>query len=593
MRVSWTRGSGIAALAAMAVLLQGADAVRAQYNQYGYSNPPQQQQNPAAYSAQQPWQSFAPQASGQPYAAPTQPASRYAQTPPYTAMAYSAMEHHGEGHQNYTEQVPAQVPAAGCPTGNCQGQAPAPAPAYQGSYSGCDGGCYNSYNTFNGGQSYCQCAGQHAGVGCLDGACGGCRPQWFGGVYGLLMDRDRGPYVPISFSTPTPGAPGYYPADGEVNLEVRDADIDYQAGVEFRLGAYMGGGRGAGGCGYGGCDAYGCGAGSCGCGPTHGWEVVYWGLFEESATSFVTDTTVDANRLYGMIDFRGWEYSPTGLVADYRPVNDYYDYGPPTEDRTAPYDVEVRQFSVRNTFSMQNIEANLLRIPALSSGCSGAGACGMGGSACGMGGCGAGGCDGCCSMGGCGGCGASLPRYSVTTVLGARFLRMDDDFWFRTDFERMDTNVQSFLAYNVQTDNTLYGGQLGCRGTYRCGSSGRLALHCASNVGLYGNHIEVAQWMDAPTAGTVRHANNGNDSTYVENDKDDVSILGELRLGASYRYSCNCRVYGGWRVMGVTGVALTTDQIPPSFNSPAQVGWIHSNGSLLIHGLQTGIEYNY
>ena len=346
------------------------------------------------------------------------------------------------------------------------------------------------------------------------------------------------------------------------------------------------------------------GAAGCGCGPTYGFEFVYWGLFEEDGFATVSDTTTDANRLYGMMDFRGLEYTPTGLLADYRSANVFYDYGPPTVDNTAPYDVEIRNFSVRSTFSMQNAELNLLRLPALSYGC---GAYNGGGRFLGRsGGCGAGGCDSCCGAGGCsgvggccdtgGGCGCAggcAPRLSVTTVLGARFMRIDEDFWFRSDYERMDTNALGFLAYNVQADNTLYGAQLGCRSTYRLGCTGRFALHCNSNVGVYGNHIEVAQWMDAPTGGVVRFANNGNDTFYVENEKDDVSILGEVRLGASYQYNCNCRLYGGWRAIGVTGVALTTDQIPSSFNSPNQVAWIHSNGSLLIHGLQAGVEYNY
>ena len=617
MRVIWIKRIALTAIAAAAVVLQGAGAAFAQYNPYSFSSQPQpagqnqysaqtqysgqaqytgqpQQQAPPAYSAQpsnQPQQSFATQQAWQGYSAQPQNlpypdysnlgAAQQQPAPQYTAMSYAAMEHHAEPAPAMVEHTAAPAPtASSCATGNCQPQG-APAPMYQGSYGGgCDGGCYN-YNTFDqgcGGIGYgigrrAGCGG--CGQGCLSGACCGCRPRWFGGVYGLLMERDRGPYVPISFSTPTPAGYGYYPANGEVNLELRDADIDFQGGLEFRLGRYFGcgGGCGAGGC--GGCDSSGCG-----CGPTYGMEFVYWGLFEEDATSTVSDTFVDANRLYGMIDFRGLEYDPgTG----YRSVNDYYDYGPPTADHRTPVDVEVRSFTVRSTFSMQNIEANLLRLPILCGGCGA------------YGGCGAGGCCGGCDSTGCGvSCGGCLPRYSLTTVIGARFMRFDDDFWFRSDYEAdpAGTPTTGWLAYNVETDNMLYGTQLGCRGVYRLGSAGRFALHCSSNVGVYGNHIEVAQWMDSPT-GTVRYANNGNDTFYVENEKDDVSILGELRLGASYQCSCNCRVYGGWRVLGATGVALSTDQIPSSFNSPAQTAWIHSNGSILVHGLQAGVEYNY
>jgi len=47
----------------------------------------------------------------------------------------------------------------------------------------------------------------------------------------------------------------------------------------------------------------------------------------------------------------------------------------------------------------------------------------------------------------------------------------------------------------------------------------------------------------------------------------------------------------------MTGLARATDQIPSvfitPFITPAQVGAIASDGSMLLHGLQTGIEFSY
>ncbi|HEX6961792.1 MAG TPA: hypothetical protein VF175_08000, partial [Lacipirellula sp.] len=76
--------------------------------------------------------------------------------------------------------------------------------------------------------------------------------------------------------------------------------------------------------------------------------------------------------------------------------------------------------------------------------------------------------------------------------------------------------------------------------------------------------------------------------------KTDVSMLGELRLGASYQATPHCRVYGGWRAMGITGVALATSQTPTAFLDTTQMSnYVNSNGSLILHGLQTGVEWNY
>ena len=80
----------------------------------------------------------------------------------------------------------------------------------------------------------------------------------------------------------------------------------------------------------------------------------------------------------------------------------------------------------------------------------------------------------------------------------------------------------------------------------------------------------------------------------VSATKTDVSMLGELRLGASYQYSCHCRLYGGWRAIGVTGIALATDQAPNQFLDVAQLQrYVNSNGSMILHGLQAGVEWNY
>jgi hypothetical protein len=46
--------------------------------------------------------------------------------------------------------------------------------------------------------------------------------------------------------------------------------------------------------------------------------------------------------------------------------------------------------------------------------------------------------------------------------------------------------------------------------------------------------------------------------------------------------------------MGITGVALATSQTPVAFLDAAQMSnYVNSNGSMILHGLQTGVEWNY
>ena len=620
MRFSWTKGRSMMVVSAALMALQGVPTALAQFVPYG-GNQTQGYNQYQAYSAQQAQPQYVARAfqgsetrGGSPTLsqpmesiAPGQVQRGVSQAAPVQAAPMQV--------QNYSS-----APAAGC---NCQQQAPAvnysqPAPVYSQpaatsypSYPAASGGyassSCNTYNTLDAGSGVgASYGGNYLGVG------GGRRGnrQWFGGVYGLYMERDGNPWKALAFSTAAANPAGYYPADNEFVVNLTDIDNDTFAGAEVRFGATFGGG--------------GCGS----CGPRYAWEVAYWGLDEDDTSFVATDLVADANRLYGMIDYRGLEYDSG---AGYRPVNDYFDYGPPTEPDTVGADViRVRSITARNVFSMQNMELNLLRMSVLSGGTyrgagvaggagfggrglgsrglggrrggfggGAAGGCGTGYGSCGAGGCDSGGCSSCagggCASGSCGvsscgtGCG---PRYSVTGLFGVRYLRVDEDFMFRADFENETTPGLGFLSHNIDVDNHLVGAQLGFNGIYRMGCSGRWALHCNTVVGVYNNHTEVWNRMDSPT-GNLRFANGGNESFDLRYEDDDIAMIGELRAGVSYQYSCNWRLFSGYRATGISGVALAFDQIQPSQISPSQVSYVDSDGSIFLHGLQAGVEFTY
>lgn len=532
MRVSWTNRRRLTVLMATFVALHGAGAASAQVAQYSYPGQAQQpsygvQQEPLGYAAQQP----APRYAAQP------PMSgdtiRVASLPRYnTVMAYQV----NNAPTPAVDPVP-PVPPMPVEEGITQGN-PMPnvyenSPVYQGDrgYYGTYDGCGCLYNTFNCGDTYRYggletCCQRHR---CMQDCYCGYGNRWFGGVYGLMMERDGNSEVPLAFVT-TNGV-GTFPADAEVALTTSDADVGFQGGLEIRFGSYFGG-------------VVGCNPRDCR--PRRAWEAVYWGLFEDSNTSVITDTTGDATRTFGMIDFTGLQYDDGGGP---RSVNVYFDTGLPITDNTAPVDVEIRSLTVRGTFQLQNFEANLLRLPVLN--------------------------------------GGANSRYELATSVGFRFMRIDDDFSLRSDFEIDPTGAATLdsLTYGVETDNTLYGAQIGGNGSYRVGS-GRLSLHCDTAVGLYGNHMSATQRMTGATFVV------GGTPMLVENEEDDISVVGEMRVGASYQCHNNWRLYGGWRVVGLTGVARATDQIPSQFITPGQIG-IATDGSMLVHGLQTGMEFSY
>lgn len=600
MRVTKLFGLGL--LSATAALL-GSTASQAQYQATQYPG----------YGAQ-------PQGQYQPYQAYQQPSQGYIvpQGPaPRVAMNFQDPVPHAASEQpvalpptgadcncqpapaaNYTMPAPVAAPApvyttpsAGCSTGQCStgmggvGYGGSPYGAYD---------CGNTgYNTF--GCSYgAGAAAVRRGLG--GGLAGGYGHggNWFGGVYGLLMERDIADKVPLAFTAVDGTYPvgGYAPSD-TITLTTRNVDLGYQGGFEARVGKWLG------------CDP-------CGCGPRWGVEGGYWQLFEESNTA--VNVQSGTLRIYSMMDFRGLQYDPgTG----YRPMNDYYDFGTPIQpDVGDPIRVDLAR--VRSSFEVINAEVNLLRVSLFGAGGFGVAAgpgigygAGLGGrlaarrgaGTCGYGGCDAGGCDlsGCttggCAAGGCDTCGGGScgcgcgPRFSLTSLFGFRYLQIDESFMYGVDFTNTVSSATGFMNYHADVENRLYGFQIGSRGLYRLGCAGKWGLNFGVNGGIYGNDAEVHQYFDSPT-GNVQYIATG-DNFDVRATRSDVSFVGEIRAGLSYQHSCRTRLYGGWRAIGVTGVALATDQVPAAFIDPAHLNYVNTNGSLLLHGLQAGVEFCY
>ena len=588
-----------------------------------YNQPAQAYNQPAqGYSQPTPGYNQPAQGYNRPTQAFNQPAQGYGYNPQIAYGQQPAQPRYAMAMQNGEPSLnaPAESVAPGIPhpaapqPADSQSYSPAPSPMVTENYGGYDPGAttgpgcncqtpgaapaqssmaYESYPTDGCATGGCNDGG-YAGYGCATGGCGGystygcglnqcdggrlgglIRPRgcnhWFGGVYGLLMERDYGDKVPLTFAAAglTPGVPpGNYPGSNAVVLTTRNVDTGFQPGVEFRLGRTFGGS-------YDPCSG-------CCSAPCWGLEGVYWTLFEEDAYAQYVDSSM--LRTYSMIDPRGLEYNPgTG----YRPMRDYMDYGPPVEDHSAGGDIRIDLARVRSSFEVQNFEINLLRLPLVGGGVA---ACGA--SACG-------GCDSGCSSpcGGCDTCGTATcgrgcgSRFSAVTLCGFRYMQFDESFMYGVNFTNTTSAATGFMDYHSDVTNDLYGFQLGSNGMYRIGC--KWGLHLGANFGLYGNDIDVHQYFNSPT-GNVRYIGDTGNNFNANASKTDVAMIGELRLGASYQYSCHCRLYGGWRAIGVTGIALATDQVPNAFIDAAQMNnYVNSNGSLILHGMQAGVEWNY
>ena len=497
----------------------------------------------------------------------------------------------------------APVASAGCATGNCGG----------GGYV-TTGAAYPtaSYGTSSYGAPACNVSSYVPAP----------KRQWFVGVYGLYMQRDNPGKALGAISIEDASTIGgtYYPDPAvDTFLFTTSADVDPQFGGEIRFGS-----------------TFGC-ADACGGGQPFAWEIGYWQLEEDSSMGVMTETgTVSAantRRIVGMRNYAGLEFDPDGAAGAnwaYRPLNDYAGYQIPVDGDPASTDIRVLGVRVRQRFEMKNLELNFWRFghPTESAGLAGGGL-GLGGRGLagrGLGGrrlsgapgCGAYGGGGSCGTGACGVGGACGPaacqpcrpprRFFINGLAGLRYMKIDEDFALAQQFTVVDAagdplagqptsylgtfpegDVNTFF-HDIEADNQLVGFQLGCSMNWLVGC--KWNVFADTNLGVYGNQIDMYQRVyGGDNNGAIRFVGSGNGAA-VRSSKTEASFMGEARLGVGYQVSCNCRLTAAYRIISLSGIALAQDQ-QTSFINEELLTHIDNNSSLVLQGLQTGVEWKY
>lgn len=533
-----------------------------------------------------------------------------AQRAPATSVAPSAMSYGGSytQHTNHVQPsyaAPMGVPAsAGCATGNCGGgytAAPAPATSY--GYGGCDTG---SCATGNCGAASYGNVGYESCYGAPAPACDvGCAPvrkrQWFAGVYGLYLNRvgDQGKAA-VAYLTDTATFTGnYYPNASDPTLFTVAADNDGQFGAEIRFGSTFGNDP-------------------CNCNQPFAWEVGYWGLDDDSSSSVLalpgSLSAANTMRLYSQYNYRGLNADLDGAGTDWADRPMYLDDGEPADADLYATDVRLLAVRVRQRFTMQNLELNFWRFgtPTTAAGC-GVGL-GGGAGACGGGSCGVDACGGCAPVA----CAPARPprRFFINGLAGVRYLRVDDDFGLDQRFAIVNTtapnqgevptgtptggwvdtydsfpNDNQTIYSDFEADNELVGFQLGCSMNWLVGC--RWNVFADSNFGIYGNNASVYKRVYGGGASQITYANGGGEAS-VRGSETNVAFLGELRAGVGYQVSCNCRLTAAYRFIGVGGVALGVEEFQNTdWTNASTAAHIDTNNSIVMHGLQTGVEYKY
>jgi len=176
--------------------------------------------------------------------------------------------------------------------------------------------------------------------------------------------------------------------------------------------------------------------------------------------------------------------------------------------------------------------------------------------------------------------------------VGIRFFQFNEGLQFATshDYAQFGVTPTGEMFYDIDVDNQLYGGQIGFRAEWTV--SDRLSFHAGTKFGVYNNHIKHWSRIGGHNGAAVVVGGPNDGMVYdVRSSKDDIAFLGEFDLGMGYRFTQHWRLRAGYRLVGISGIALAPNQIPYNFAGIQDVVNVDSNGSMLIHGGYAGLEF--
>ena len=87
---------------------------------------------------------------------------------------------------------------------------------------------------------------------------------------------------------------------------------------------------------------------------------------------------------------------------------------------------------------------------------------------------------------------------------------------------------------------------------------------------------------------TLLYDGNGNVAYDIGAHKTDFSMLAELDTGFTWFWRPNVFGYIGYRVVGISNIALSDTQFLPYLADEKGFGQVKENGSLILHGVMIG-----
>jgi len=169
-------------------------------------------------------------------------------------------------------------------------------------------------------------------------------------------------------------------------------------------------------------------------------------------------------------------------------------------------------------------------------------------------------------------------RLQVLGLVGFRYFRFDE----RLGFTGVAANGTDEATLAIRSTNNMYGVQIGGYANYLL--TDRFGLFAGPKVGIFSNQM-ITQ--------TLLYNNAGATAYDIPGHKTDIAMIGELDAGFSYAFTRNLLGFVGYRVVGVSGVALSDNQYLPYLADTQGFSEVKQNGSLILHGVMMGTAFAF
>jgi hypothetical protein len=188
-------------------------------------------------------------------------------------------------------------------------------------------------------------------------------------------------------------------------------------------------------------------------------------------------------------------------------------------------------------------------------------------------------------------------RLHSSMLMGIRYVRLEEDFDYRTRVRRPDAfsglPVIAGMDYLVKTKNDMLGYQLGGE-LYGC-ITPSVGFSADLKAGIYGNHARQKTSSDSFLVGDAPRA------TFLESDGvTSVALVSEATLKGYYKVTSRLTLRCGYRFLYLSSVALASENfntVPSSLTVPEEprtrITDINNGGYAFYHGFDGGFEWTW